>query len=210
VTDVTQWLDQHDDAGKFSPLELAQAQAIGQDQLDERKKVDREAAVQQQVESMLLAERAMGQPTGEMSRSHRALVEAEDECRELQAQLLKAEGKRDRARSHVEFWANRAQQSTAMAARSDLQSGVEGAVTRAQSILAAVAEEESRDIMARARARQAARPRVSSRSVSRPKAPGGQCVCGDPDCTAYPPLDDGGGTERRAVYAGGMAGVSIR
>lgn len=197
MSDIARFLDQASAAGGLSPFEAAQVHAARDDARaaveDQRKQVDREAAAEQRLESILLTERAMGQPMAEAARGRQDLAEADEECAELAERLRKAEAKRDRVRSNLEFWANRAQQATVMAARSDAASGVEGAVIRARSVLAAAAEDQRRDVLARARAQVAARrpaapsrPRVSVRSASLPKAPAQPCGCGVPGCDAYP------------------------
>src|SRR5215831_18585541 len=103
MSDVARFLDQVSAAGSLSPFEAAQVYAARDDARsaveEQRKQVDREAAAEQRLESMLLSERAMGQPMAEVSRGRQDLAEADEECAELRERLRKAEAKRDRVRS---------------------------------------------------------------------------------------------------------------
>jgi hypothetical protein len=152
---------------------------------------------------MMFAEHQLGNPLAEMARARSDLAQASDECGELEAQLEKAQARRDRARSNVEFFARRMQASADLAQRSS-PAGL--------GDLAARVDEVRREEAARHRveARLAARPRSqatatlsarsSTPSASPPKAP---CTESTGDywepCPAHGGVNHGREAERGTV-----------
>jgi hypothetical protein len=169
----TGWLDQFS-AGDLSPVEKALAASAIDDVRDQaaagREDAARQVAAEERTEALVLANRVGGDPLGNLQRARAAEEAADDECRGLAAQLVKAEARRDRARGNAEFWAQRTAEVTGQAQRS-APSGVEGALSRAQE---ALREETSRRKVDAMLAQRSA-----SRPVSPPKAhgPGGCEVC---------------------------------
>jgi hypothetical protein len=121
MSDYAGWLDQFT-AGDLSPM----GQALLQQQMtdakaeadEERAEAEREAARQERRDNTLLADRQAGGAMAEISRQRALAGEADDRCRDLEAQLAKWQGKRDRALSNVEFWAQRMQLASDQVQRS--------------------------------------------------------------------------------------------
>ena len=118
MTDLAGWYAADD----LSPVAKAQAleqMADAREAAAERREAGvREAAREQRLESMLFANRQAGDPLGGIQRARAAYTDADDECRELAAQLERAQAKRGRAEANVAFFAERAQQANQLATRS--------------------------------------------------------------------------------------------
>jgi hypothetical protein len=198
-----EWLDQfHADA---SPLEAAMVASAREDAKEaataEREKAERASAAEQRLEALTTAERLAGNPLASMSAARSAFAEADDEVRELQTRLEKAQARRSRAEDNLKFFAERADLAAGMAQRS--APTVTGGRDLLEPARRAAAEAiRSQDVLRRARrSQERRRPRLSMRSVT-PNGDGppkDQCGCGVPGCTAYPPDS---GTERSAAGYG--------
>src|SRR5437762_462057 len=93
--------------GDFGPLESGRVAAARSDAVEsvrsEREAAERAAREQERAETLALANRMGGDPAGELSRHQAAYSAADDQVNDLLQQLRRAEAKRDRARSNVEF-----------------------------------------------------------------------------------------------------------
>jgi chromosome segregation ATPase len=216
MTDAASWSAQFGPDG-LSPVEQALAYSAMEDARDEakdrREQAEREAAREDRLEALAFANRQAGDPLGELQRSRAAFAAADDECRDLAAQLAKAQARRDRAQGNVEFLAARMQEATSLASRS-----------AATDLLS-----PAKEAMAEAR-QEAARQRVermlAARSASRPKGeasrsrgdvvPGpypGLCHCANCEATAAAERENtryrDAGPGREITRGGGYI-VSIR
>jgi hypothetical protein len=110
-----------------SPLEAAQIASARQDAAEVRQEAqaqaERAAQAQDRADALQFAERAHGHPLAELSRARNVLLAADDEYRDAAAAFRKAEVKRARAASNVEFFAQRAAQVQEVAQRSAGPSG---------------------------------------------------------------------------------------
>jgi hypothetical protein len=121
---VTSWLEQFSGSTgpDLSPLELARIHQAREDAAAEKREAreaaERQAAVEEKREALEFANRMGGNPLGELQLHRAAFERADDECRDLEAQLDRARKRRDRAQSNVEFFARRMQDATNLAQRS--------------------------------------------------------------------------------------------
>jgi hypothetical protein len=108
-----------------------------------------------------------GDPLGELQRQRAALSGAQDEVNDLTARLERATARRDRYAGNVDFFGQRAAAFGDAAVRSAPLNELE-ASRHIRESMQKVRAEYNDDVMARARARQAARrlgrPKESSRS----------------------------------------------
>ena len=122
---TARWLTQfHEEPTPFGKALSDSARQEGREAAEERRQeAERAAAREQRAEAMAFAAQQLGNPLAEMSRARQAVTVYGEEVADLQAQLAKAEAKLSRARSNLEFFAERAQQATSLASRSWSPSG---------------------------------------------------------------------------------------
>jgi len=157
MTDLAGWYAADD----ISPLQRGQAFEAMSDAreaaAERREQAEREANREQRLETLMFSNRQAGDPLGGIRRARAAFTDADDECRELSAQLARAEAKRDRASANVAFFAERMSQATQLASRSasaDL-------LSPAREILAEVAAQRVDRMLANA---SAGRPKERGQS----------------------------------------------
>jgi hypothetical protein len=103
------------------------------DELDtERDQAGRDAAAAERREALEFANHQAGDPLGQMSLARSRFAEYDDLCRDLADQLRRAEAKRDRARSNLEFFAARAAETRELVSRSAPADPVTATVQRAR------------------------------------------------------------------------------
>lgn len=145
---TTGWLGAFS-GGDLSPLQKATALDSMSDArelaAEKREADEREAARQDRLDAMLFSNAQNGDPLGQIQLARAAFTVADDQVRDLSAQLARAEAKRDRAQSNITFFASRAQQANQLAQRSsnDLlapakEALAEAASQRVERMLAAV------------------------------------------------------------------------
>ena len=162
----------------MSPLERAVALSAMQDAraaaVDAREEAERQVAREERQEALQWADRGNGGALGETSRARQVLANADDECADLADRLAKAEPKRDRARSGLDFWVQRqAQAFDAVQRSAPSVDGIEGALSRVQEAARQLQAERRVDEML---ARAASRP--AARSASSPKVREADCeIC---------------------------------
>ena len=211
MSDTAVWLEQFrgEPVSVWEGALAAQArEQATEDAADRREAAERAEAAESRAEGLALANRMLGNPVGEIASLRSALTTADDEVGELREKLVKAETRQARLRENLSWWSERwalAQEATSARSAPLRQDPVEAAFLRAQ----AAADDQRRRgaaVLEQARAQQAKRkrPRVSVRSALNgdglPKASAPQsCVCGIPDCIAYP--DDPDGAEHRSARA---------
>jgi hypothetical protein len=187
VSETAAWLDQH--RADLSPLQraltLSAAADAKADAADQRGVLARQAAADERVELLTLANR-QGDPIGQLSRFRAECAAADDECRDLADRLAKATAKRDRLDECIRGLAGQVDEITALLQRAEPLSGVEGAVSRAQEALREVQAERRVDAML---SRPVTRPKEVSRSRGAEVARSEFCVycteAGVDDETSY-------------------------
>ena len=134
--DVTTFLDRHH--ADLTPLERAMvlsaaddAKADGQ---DSRQKAERQAAAEERVERLTLANRQGHDPIGELRRARELCSAADDEVRDLADKLAKATVRRDRRQERIQSLSRQLDEITAAVSRVPA-TGIEGAASRAQEAL---------------------------------------------------------------------------
>jgi hypothetical protein len=134
----------------------AQAREQRAEDAEAQREAERKAeAAEARAEGLALANRALGNPLGEVSALRSALTAADDEVGELQEKLDKAKARQESVRSNLQWWSERLAIATeTVAARSEplRQDPAEVALMRAK---AALDDERRRGrvVLARSRAK---------------------------------------------------------
>jgi hypothetical protein len=168
--DITTFMDAHtpslspvERALAFSAMEDAKAEAI-----ERREQAERDAYRQERTEALVFANRQGGDVLGGLQMARAAFGAADDQVRDLSAQLERAEARRNSAHESIQLLSRRLDEMTAAVSRSapPPSSGVEGALSRAQEALREAQAQRRVDAML-------ARTRPGR---SRPFGPGGLAV----------------------------------
>jgi hypothetical protein len=158
--ETAQWLEQFR-APPVTVLEGAlAAQAIEQsrdDAAQERRDAEVRESAEARAEGLELANRALGNPAGEVAQLRSALAACDDEVADLREKLGKAEARQGRVRENLTWWSERwALAVEATTARTVRQDPAEAAVLRAKAALDDY-RRSSRKVLARAREQHAGR-----------------------------------------------------
>jgi hypothetical protein len=160
--ETAQWLEQFRSPSVPVAEIVKAAQAREQaadDAAEERRDDELREAIEERAEGLLLANRALGNPAGEIASLRSALTASDDEVADLREKLGKAEARQGRLRENLTWWSERwALGVEATTARSTRQDPAEQAVLRAQAALDDY-RRSSRRVLARARAQHAGRSR---------------------------------------------------
>jgi hypothetical protein len=164
VFETAKWLEQFR-GEPVSVLEGALAaqarEQAADDAAEQRRDTELREAGEARAEGLELANRALGNPSGEIASLRAALTTCDDEVAELREKLGKAEARQGRLRENLTWWSERwalAVEATSARSAPLRQDPVELAFQRAQ----AAAEDyrrHGRKVLARARAQQARRYR---------------------------------------------------
>jgi hypothetical protein len=164
--DITTFMDAHTPdlspvqrALAFSAMEDAKAEAI-----ERREQAERDAYRQERTEALVFANRQGGDVLGGLQMARAAFGAADDQVRDLSAQLERAEARRNSAHESIQLLSRRLDEMTAAVSRSapSPSSGVEGTLSRAQEALREAQAERRVDAML-ARGRSGARARPFAR-----------------------------------------------
>lgn len=129
-------------AGDVPGAALAHAQAaeLAQEAAEVREAQANRARLAENAEALAVANRAAGDPLGNIHQAQAVMAERQDEVAELTEKLRKAEGRLASARSSVQFWADRMLLVDESTQRSRQLSPVEAASARAADQLRRVRE----------------------------------------------------------------------
>jgi hypothetical protein len=162
--ETARWLEQFR-AGPVPVLEGALAaqarEQAAEDAAEARRDAELREASEARAEGLELANRALGNPAGEIASLRSALTSCDDEVAELREKLGKAEARQARLQENLTFWSERwalAVEATSARSAPLRQDPVELAFQRAK----AAAEDyrrRGRQVISRARAQQAGRYR---------------------------------------------------
>jgi hypothetical protein len=162
--ETAEWLEQFrgEPVSVAAGVRLAQArEQAAEDAAEERRDAELREAIEARAEGLDLANRALGNPAGEIASLRSALTASDDEVAELREKLGKAEARQARLRENLTWWSERwalAVEATSARSAPLRQDPVEVAFQRAQ----AAAEDyrrRGRQVISRARAQQAGRYR---------------------------------------------------
>ena len=130
------------------------------DDAGQREADERAQAAEERAEGLHLANRALGNPVGEIASLRSALVGVDDEVAELRERLAKAEARQGRLRENLQWWNERWSLAVdATTTRSAWVDPAQAALMRAQAA-AEDARRRGRSVLAKARAQHAGRFRA--------------------------------------------------
>jgi hypothetical protein len=159
VFETAQWLEQFR-SPPVSVLEGALAaqarEQVMDDAAEERRDDELREAAEARAEGLHLANRALGNPAGEIASLRSALTTCDDEVAELREKLGKAEARQARLQENITWWSTRwalAVEVTSARSAQLRQDPVEAAVLRAKAAMDDH-RRRGRQVLARARAQQ--------------------------------------------------------
>jgi hypothetical protein len=156
-------------------LALSAMRDAADDAAERRAEEERAAAAETHAESLAFGNRQAGNPYGNLSLARNRLAAADDETRDLEAQLAKVRQRRDRAQAAVEYWAQRAAQLHQAVSRSAVPSDpVERAARHAHDVFRELTRQKFADATA-GRPSGARRPFASRGGATGPEPACAEC-----------------------------------